>query len=58
VSVSEFALFTHLMQSSNGSGFAAIDVGGFNATLIQAADGVFVSYYSPLLQLNDVLIYM
>ena len=28
---------------SNGSGFNAIDVGDFEATLIQAADGEFVS---------------
>lgn len=31
---------------SNGTGFSAIDVGNFTATLIQAADGVFVSILS------------
>ena len=29
---------------SNGNGFSAIDTGNFTATLIQAADGVFVSF--------------
>ena len=34
--------------SSNGNGFAAIDVGNFTATLIQAADGEFVSFKRQL----------
>ncbi len=33
---------TNIESASNGSGFNAIDVGDFNAALIQAADGEFV----------------
>ena len=33
---------TQCVASSNGTGFSAIDVGNFTATLIQAQDGVFL----------------
>lgn len=37
------AIAHHQLSFSNGSGFSGIDVGDFVATLIQAADGEFVS---------------
>ena len=40
------------LSVSNGNGFANIEVGGFQAALIQAADGEFVSHLYPPKQLH------